>query len=85
MPEPTHGIFFNLYFRSESPGHFWEADFEPKPGRAYKYVVAFPHKRGYFQPIFSYGPEFQNAEVEIYRVRDAQPSPELPPYWHLIN
>ena len=85
VPEPTHGIFLTLYFRSESPGQPWQPDFEPQPGRAYQYVVAFPNKRGYFQPRFSYAPAFSNAEVEIYRVREPQPSPGLPAYWHLAN
>jgi hypothetical protein len=85
VPEPTHGIFLTMYFNSESPGQLWQHDFEPKPGRAYKYVVAFPNKRGYFQPVFSYAPEFQNAEVEIYCVRNVQPSPGIPAYWHLVD
>ena len=85
VPEPTHGIFLTLYFHSESPGQPWQPDFEPQPGRAYRYVVAFPNKRGYFQPRFSHAPEFRNAEVEIYRVREAQPGPGLPAYWHLAN
>ncbi|MDQ2794718.1 MAG: hypothetical protein M3Y12_12035, partial [Bacteroidota bacterium] len=85
VPEPTHGIFFNLYFHSESPGQFWEPDFEPQPNRAYKYVVAFPNKRGYFQPAFAYAPVFRNADVEIYRVREAPPRAGQPPYWHLAN
>lgn len=85
VPEPTHGIFLTLYFYSESPGWPWQPDFEPQPGRAYKYVVAFPKERGYFQPRFAYAPEFHNAEVEIYRVREAQPGPRLPAYWHLAN
>ncbi|MET4073192.1 hypothetical protein [Hymenobacter sp. UYCo722] len=85
VPEPTHGIFLTLYFHSESPGVLWRPDFEPLPGRAYKYVVAFPNERGYFQPRFTYAPDFKNAEVEIYRVRESQPGPGLPAYWHLAN
>ena len=85
VPEPTHGIFLALYFYSESPGQTWQPDFEPRPGRSYKYVVAFPNKRGYFQPSFSYPPAFQNAEVTIYRVREAQSDLGLPAYWHLAN
>ncbi|GAA4023978.1 hypothetical protein GCM10022409_04840 [Hymenobacter glaciei] len=85
VPEPTHGIFLTLYFRSESPGYPWLPDFEPQPGRTYKYVVAFPNQRGYFQPRFTYAPAFQNAEVEIYQVRETQVGPGLPNYWHLSN
>lgn len=85
VPEPTHGIFLTLYFHSETPGRPWQPDFEPQPGRAYQYVVAFPNQRGYFQPQFSYAPEFRNAEVEIYQVREPQPRTGLPPYWHLAN
>lgn len=85
VPEPTHGIFLTMYFRSESPGQPWQPDFEPQPGRTYTYVVAFPNQRGYFQPRFPYAPEFQNAEVAIYRVREALVGPGLPAYWHLAN
>ena len=85
VPEPTHGIFLTMYFRSESPHQRWQPDFEPLPGRAYVYVVAFPNKRGYFQPTFSYPPDFRNAEVEIYRVRKTPVGPGLPAYWHLAN
>ena len=85
VPEPTHGIFFALYFRSESPGQPWQPDFEPQPGRAYTYVVAFPNRRGYFQPRFPYAPGFKNADVEIYRVRGTRAGPGLPAYWHLAK
>lgn len=85
VPEPTHGIFLTLYFHSESPGRPWQPDFEPQPGRAYQYVVAFPNQRGYFQPRFAYAPDFRNAEVEIYQVRQPQVGPGLPAYWHLAN
>ena len=85
VPEPTHGIFLAMYFYSESPGQPWQPDFEPRPGRSYKYVVAFPNKRGYFQPLFSYPPAFQNSEVTIYCVREAQSGLGPPAYWHLAN
>ncbi|UOQ96010.1 hypothetical protein MUN81_12130 [Hymenobacter sp. 5317J-9] len=84
VPEPTHSIFLRLYFRSELPGQPWQLDGRPVPGRAYPYVVAFPNKRGYFQPRFSFAPAFRNTEVEIYRVPVTGPAPAgLPPYWYL--
>jgi hypothetical protein len=85
VPEPTHSIFLRLYFLSERPSQPWQLDGRPQAGRAYRYVVAFPNKRGYFQPIFTIKPAYQNPEVEIYRVpAPTGPVPEgLPPYWHL--
>jgi hypothetical protein len=84
VPEPTHSIFLRLYFRSELPARPWQLDGRPKPGVAYPYVVAFPDKRGYFQPKFNYAPAYRNREVEIYRVPTSQPVPPgLPAYWYL--
>jgi hypothetical protein len=84
VPEPTHSIFLRLYFRSELPDQPWRLDGRPEPGVAYPYVVAFPNKRGYFQPKFTYAPAYRNREVEIYRVPTSQPlSPGLPSYWYL--
>ncbi|MBF9220349.1 hypothetical protein [Hymenobacter ruricola] len=84
VPEPTHSIFLRLYFRSELPAQSWQLDGRPAPGRAYPYVVAFPDKRGYFQPKFTYAPAYRNREVEIYRVPVSGPPPAgLPPYWYL--
>ncbi|MBJ6111206.1 hypothetical protein JAO73_19450 [Hymenobacter sp. BT523] len=84
VPEPTHSIFLRLYFRSELPGQPWQLDGRPVPGRAYTYVVAFPQKRGYFQPTFTQAPAFRNAEVEIFRVPASESvSRGLPSYWYL--
>ncbi|MBD2768409.1 hypothetical protein IC235_10945 [Hymenobacter sp. BT664] len=84
VPEPRHSIFLRLYFKSELPAQTWQLDGRPHPGRAYQYVVAFPNKRGYFQPKFTYEPAFRNAEVEIFRVPTVGPAPAgLPPYWYL--
>ena len=84
VPEPTHSIFLRLYFLSERPNQPWRLDGRPQPGTAYAYVVAFPNKRGYFQPVFSYPPAFHNAEVDIYQVPiTGSPPAGLPSYWHL--
>lgn len=88
VPEPTHYIFLGLYFNSERPGQGWRLDGRPQPGTAYAYVVAFPNRRGYFRPVFTYPPTYHNEEVDIYRVPAQLSSPnlgELPPYYHLAD
>jgi hypothetical protein len=85
VPEPTHAIFLGLYFRSEAPAFTWQAHAEPHPGTTYAYAVAFPNKRGYFQPRFAYPPAFRNEEVEIYRIPATAVSAGLPAYWHLVE
>lgn len=85
VPEPTHAIFLGMYFQSEAPGFPWQAHAEPRPSTAYAYAVAFPNKRGYFQPRFAYPPAFHNEEVEIYRIPATAVSAGLPAYWYLAE
>ncbi|GAB3583802.1 hypothetical protein GCM10027345_29950 [Hymenobacter daeguensis] len=84
-PEPTHYIYFDLYFHSERPAWPWQADAEPRPGIPYAYAVAFPNKRGYFQPRFAYPPAFHNQEVDIYRITAPADSSAAPAYWYLAG
>jgi hypothetical protein len=85
VPEPTHSIFLRLYFLSERPAATWRLDGRPKPYTHYPYVVAFPERRGYFQPKLAGPPAFHNQEVDIYRVPDpgATKRPIEPAYWYL--
>jgi hypothetical protein len=84
-PEPTHYIYFDLYFSSEQPAWPWRADTEPRPNAPYAYVIAFPNLRGYFQPRFNYRPAFHNQEVDIYRITTPVDSTSTPAYWHLAG
>ncbi|MBO2012550.1 hypothetical protein [Hymenobacter negativus] len=84
-PEPTHAIFLGLYFRAEQPAWPWHADAAPQPGIPYAYAVAFPNRRGYFQPRFAYPPAFHNQEVDIYRISTPTDSTASPAYWHLVE
>ncbi len=86
VPDPTHNVFLNLYFRAERPEQRWQLAGRPQPGTYYAYVVAFPDRRGYFQPRFTYPPAYHNREVDIYRVPATAPVPAgLPAYWHLAD
>lgn len=86
VPDPTHNVFLNLYFRAERPDQRWQLAGRPQPGTYYAYVVAFPDHRGYFQPHFTYPPAYHNREVDIYRVPATAPVPVgLPAYWHLAD
>ena len=85
VPEPAQAIFLRLYFSSESPGRRWQPDAEPQPGQAYTYVVAFPNRRGYFQPLMQSAPVFQNPDVAIYQLPAATPQPSRPAWWHLAD
>jgi hypothetical protein len=84
-PEPTHAIFLSLYFRSEQSPWPWHFDAAPRLGTPYAYVVAFPNKRGYFQPRFAYPPAFHNQEVDIYRISAPADTSATPAYWHLAE
>jgi hypothetical protein len=84
-PEPTHAIFLSLYFRSECSAWPWHSDAAPRPGVPYAYAVAFPNRRGYFQPRFGYAPAFHNQEVDIYRINTPADSSGAPAYWHLAE
>ena len=68
LPEPTQNLFFRFYAHTQVRQRPWQFDYRQQPGRAYRYVVAFPNRRGYFQPEFSFLPAYQNADVVIYRV-----------------
>ncbi|MBF9238927.1 hypothetical protein I2I05_16100 [Hymenobacter sp. BT683] len=73
IPEPTHNLFFRFYAHSEMRQRTWHIDNDQKDTTRYAYVVAFPKKRGFFQPEFSFPPAYQNREVEIYRVPKEYP------------
>ncbi|WP_035566254.1 hypothetical protein [Hymenobacter sp. IS2118] len=68
IPEPTHNLFFRFYAHSEMRQRAWHIDNDQHGTTRYAYVVAFPKKRGFFQPEFNFPPAYQNREVEIYRV-----------------
>ena len=68
LPEPTQNLFFRFYAHTQVRQHPWQFDYRQQPGRAYRYVVAFPNRRGYFQPEFPFPPAYRNASVDIYVV-----------------
>lgn len=68
VPEPTHNLFFRFYAHSELRQRPWRIDNDQQANTRYAYVVAFPNRRGFFQPQFTFPPTYQNQEVEIYRV-----------------
>ena len=65
-PEPLHNLYFRFYAHTTSPARPWQLDILRRPTRRYTYVVAFPNKRGAFQPQFSFPPAYANAQVEIF-------------------
>ena len=75
IPEPTHHLFFRFYAHSELPPHPWPRQFDnqQQPRTRYAYVVAFPNKRGYFQPLFPFAPAYHNAHVDIFIVPKGYP------------
>ena len=73
VPEPTHNLFFRFYAHSEMRQRSWRIDETQRDTTRYAYVVAFPNKRGFFQPEFPFPPAYHNAEVEIYAVPPAYP------------
>ena len=68
LPEPTQNLFFRFYAHTQVRERSWQLDYQQQPGRAYAYVVAFPEKRGYFQPEFPFPPAYHNSGVAIYAV-----------------
>jgi len=68
LPEPTQNLFFRLYAHTQVRHRRWQLDCQQRPGRTYVYVVAFPGRRGYFQPEFPFHPAYHNAAVDIYVV-----------------
>ena len=68
IPEPTHDLFFRFYAHTQQRQRPWQFDYRQLPGVTYGYVVAFPNRRGYFQPEFPFAPTYHNAEVDIYTV-----------------
>lgn len=88
VPEPTHSLFLRMYQHAERPGQPWQLDAFPRQGVSYRYVLAFPDHRGFFQPRFRVPPAFLNAQVAIYQVLPAAAppaAPALPSFWHLAN
>ncbi|WP_210515502.1 hypothetical protein [Hymenobacter terricola] len=67
-PEPLHELFFRFYAHTTAPDRPWQIDMVRRPTRRYAYVVAFPNKRGAFQPVFAFPPAFANSQVEIFAV-----------------
>lgn len=68
LPEPTQNLFFRFYAHTQVRQRPWQLDYAQQPGRAYRYVVAFPNRRGYFQPEFPFPPVYHNSAVDIYAV-----------------
>ncbi|MDQ2771877.1 MAG: hypothetical protein M3Y54_15420 [Bacteroidota bacterium] len=68
IPEPTHNLFFRFYAHTQQQQRPWRFDYQQQPHVPYRYVVAFPNRRGYFQPEFPFAPAYHNAEVDIYEV-----------------
>ncbi|WP_460502851.1 hypothetical protein [Hymenobacter agri] len=68
LPEPTQHLFFRFYAHGMERPHTWQFDYRQQPGRAYRYVVAFPNRRGYFQPEFPFPAAYHNSSVDIYVV-----------------
>ena len=68
LPEPTQNLFFRFYAHTQVRQRPWQLDYAQRPGRAYAYVVAFPNRRGYFQPQFPFPPAYHNSSVDIYAV-----------------
>ena len=68
IPEPTHNLFFRFYAHSEERQRTWQIDESQQAHTHYTYVVAFPQKRGFFQPEFPFPPAYHNSEVVIYVV-----------------
>ena len=73
IPEPTHNLFFRFYAHTQARERTWQIDNMQRPNTRYSYVVAFPGKRGFFQPLFAFPPAYHNSEVEIYRVPNNYP------------
>ena len=73
IPEPTHNLFFRFYAHSEERQRPWHIDNDQQAQTRYAYVVAFPNKRGFFQPQFPFAAAYRNAEVEIYVVPKGYP------------
>ncbi|WP_046242542.1 hypothetical protein [Hymenobacter terrenus] len=68
IPEPTHNLFFRFYAHSQMQQRSWQIDNDQQGNTRYAYVVAFPNKRGFFQPLFNFPPAYHNQEVDIYKV-----------------
>ena len=68
VPEPTHNLFFRFYAHTEERQRPWQIDNDQQANIRYSYVVAFPNKRGFFQPLFPFAPAYRNSEVEIFIV-----------------
>ena len=72
IPEPTHNLFFRFYAHTQQRQRPWRFDYQQN-GLPYRYVVAFPNRRGYFQPEFPFAPAYHNSEVDIYTVPAGYP------------
>ena len=68
IPEPTHNLFFRFYAHSQERQRPWQIDNEQQARTRYTYVVAFPNKRGFFQPQFSFPAAYHNEQVDIFIV-----------------
>jgi len=68
IPEPTHNLFFRFYAHTEERQRPWQIDSDQQGATRYAYVVAFPSKRGFFQPLFPFAPAYHNSVVDIYIV-----------------
>ena len=67
-PEPLHNLYFRFFGHALTPARRWRFDAAARPATPYAYVLAFPNRRGYFQPKYPFPPAYRNPEVEIYRL-----------------
>jgi hypothetical protein len=67
-PEPLHHLYFRFYAHTSAVELHWDLQDRPRPFPAFRYVIAFPDKRGYFQPNYPFPPAYRNDEVEIYQL-----------------
>ena len=66
IPEPMQCLYFRFYATTEAPLRQWQLDSIQQHTVKYRYVVAFPNDRGFFQPRFPFQPVYQNKDVTIY-------------------
>jgi len=65
-PEPLHDMYFRFFAHARLTAHPWQLHMVARPGLTYAYVVAFPNRRGAFQPAYPFPPAFANEQVEIF-------------------
>ena len=66
-PEPLHNLYLRFYAHTQ-PGAAQRVDLRRRPTRRYTYVVAFPNRRGAFQPNYLFPPAYTNKQLEIFKI-----------------